>query len=127
MAINNISTAVRNAMCDAFVDAIDTGSTNPGGRILLYDAGFTNLIATLQFSAPAFGNSASGVATASAITDGTAVFTATATLLRVTDRDNTTVFEGTVGVSGADLNLSSNVITSGDTISCTAATITAAG
>ena len=31
MSINAIATAIRNSMCDAFVDAYDTGSTDAGG------------------------------------------------------------------------------------------------
>ena len=59
MAINNIQTALRNTLCDAFVDSIDDG---PGQGILtLHTAAFAALLATLLFTDPAFGVAAAGV------------------------------------------------------------------
>jgi hypothetical protein len=125
MAINNIATGVRNAMADAFVDAIDTGTTDTGGDIAIFTAAFGTLLAEPEFGNPAFGAAASGVATANAISDDpSAANTGTAAVLRLRDRDNATVAEGTVSTAGADLNLNTVSITSGDIVAITAATIT---
>jgi len=123
MAINNIATSVRNSMCDAFVDAIDGG----GGAGLweIHSAAFAAKLGTCTFSATAFGSAASGVATAAAITDdSSADATGTAAVMRVTTSTPATLYEGTVSTSGADLNLNTTSITSGDVISITSATIT---
>lgn len=125
MAINNIATTVRNAMCDAFVDAIDVGTTDASGDLQVRTSGGTTLLAELTFSATAFGAASSGAATANAITDdSSADASGTAAVMRIRNRDNTTVAEGTVGTSGADLNLNTVSITAGDRVSVTSATIT---
>lgn len=123
MAINNIATTVRNTMCDACVDAIDAGSG--AGTLKIHTAAFAALLATLTFSDPAFGAAAAGVATASPITDdSSADNTGTAAVLRVADSTPTTVFEGSVGTSGQDLNMNTVSFTAGDRVSVTSATIT---
>lgn len=125
MAINNIATGVRNSMCDALVDAIDAGTTDAAGDFQIYTAAFGTLLAELAFSNPAFGAAATGTATANSITDdSSANATGTAAVCRIRDRDNATVFEGTVGTTGADLNLNTTSITSGDTVSISSMTVT---
>ena len=70
------------------------------------------LLAELRWNATAFGAASSGVATANAITaDTSADNTGTATWFRALKSDGTTVvFDGSVGTSGADLNLNSTSI-----------------
>lgn len=81
------------------------------------------LLVTLTFGSTAFGASSSSggivTATANAITSGTAGNTGAAGYAVLLKSDGTTVV-GTcsVGVSGADLNLSTLAITSGATVSC---------
>jgi hypothetical protein len=66
------------------------------------------------------------VLTHSAITpDSSANATGTATWFRDVDSTGTCVMDGSVGTSGADLNLNSTSITSGVQVSCTSSTITA--
>lgn len=123
MAINNIATSIRNTICDAFVDALDAGAG--AGTLKGYTAAFAALLFTLTFSDPAFGSAAAGVATANAISDDTSAdATGTAAVLRLADSTPTTVAEGTISTSGADLNLNTTSITTGDRVSCSAATIT---
>lgn len=123
MAINNIATTERDTMCNALVDAIDAGGGN--GLIEIWTAAFGTKLATLTFSATAFGASSGGTATAASITDdSSADATGTAAVLRVTSSTPTTVFEGTVGTSGADLNLNTVSITALDTVSITSMTVT---
>lgn len=122
MAINAIADSVRNSMCDAFVDAIDGGGGS--GLWEVHSAAFAAELATMTFSYPAFGAAAAGVATASAITDDTNATAGTAAVMRVTTSTPTTLYQGTVGTSGADLNLNTLSIAGGDTVSITSATIT---
>lgn len=118
-----LTTTARNAACDAIVDLIEVGSTDANGDLVIRTAGDVE-VATLAFSNPAFGNSATGVATASAISDDTNATGGTAANFIFQDRDNTEVLEGSVGTSGEDLNLSSVSIGAGDTVSVTSFTVT---
>ena len=72
-----------------------------------------------------FGTDSNGVITISSVNNGTAVATGTATWFRITKSDNSTVImDGSVGTSGADMNLSSTGITVGQVVSITSGTIT---
>jgi len=122
MAITR-STASKNAAVNAVVDLIDVGTTNATGRLIIMTSGDVE-VATLNMSNPAFGASVAGVATASAITSDTSATGGTAALFKVVDRDETEVFRGTVGMVGADLNLSSLEIGAGDTVSVASFTYT---
>ena len=82
------------------------------------------LLATLPLSATAFGASSSATKTANAITSATAAATGTATFFRVYKSDGTTaVIDGSVGTSGADLNLNTTSIVTGATVSVSSWTI----
>lgn len=117
-----LPTATRNAMCNACVDLIDAGSG--AGTIKLYTS-VDALLVTLTFSDPAFGNAATGVATASAITNGTAGADGTAAKASLLDSDANVVISGlVVGAGSGDINLNSVSITTGDIISITSMTIT---
>lgn len=84
------------------------------------------LLGTLTLNATAFGAASGGVITANAITgDTTADATGTAGYFRIWKSDGTTaVLDGTVGTSGADLNLNSVAIQAGADIEITSLTIT---
>jgi hypothetical protein len=89
------------------------------------------LLSTLPFGTTAFAAStASGgtvTATANAITAGTAVTTGTAGFFGLLKSDGTTVVAtGSVGTSGADLNMDSTSISSGAVVSCSSFTISQA-
>lgn len=126
MAISAISTAARNAMADALVDQIDAGAG--AGLWEIWTAAFGTLLGTLTFTDPAFGDAASGTATAANIADdASADSDGTANRLRITTSLPATVYEGTVTATGGggDLELSTVSITSGDTLSISSATVTA--
>lgn len=121
-----ISNLSARAMCDAIVDKLDQGAG--AGKVRIYDGtqavdpdtaiGAQVLLAELTLSDPAFGAAADaapgGRATASAITqDSAANATGTASWFRAVDSDNTAILDGSVGTSGADLNLNSVAITTG--------------
>jgi len=86
------------------------------------------LLATLTFGSTAFGSSSASAgtvtATANAITSGTAAATGTAGYFALVTSGSAVVATGTVGTSGADLNLNSLSISSGATVSCSSFTIT---
>lgn len=127
-----ISTAARNAACDAIVDLIDVGS--PNGTITILtgaqpatvggaDAGV--VLGTLNFAATAFGAASSGVATAAAIASDTAAdASGTAGHFTVADANALAIADGTCGQGSGDMNFDNNVIVSGGIIACTAFTVT---
>ena len=129
----NISIAAANAAADAVVDLLDAGAG--AGKLRIYDGtkpagpgtaiSTQNLLAELTFSDPAFGAASSGVATASAITsDSSADLTGTASWFRALDSNNVAIFDGTVGTSGADLNLSTTSIVAAVQVAITSLTYT---
>jgi len=116
-----LETSARNAACDAIVDLIDAGA---GAGTLQFETSGDVEVATLTFSDPAFGNAASGTATASAITEDSNATGGTIAQASAYDSNAAKVIEFTCGTSGADINLSSLSITAGDTVSCSSLTIT---
>jgi hypothetical protein len=94
--------------------------------------GAQTLLVTLTFGSTAFATAvASGsagskivTATANAITAGTAVATGTAAWFRILTSGSAVCIDGSVGTSGADLNLSSTSISSGAVVSVSSFTIT---
>lgn len=123
-----ISVAARNAMLDAITTAI--GSS---GKVRIYSGTqpatggtATTLLAELPLSATAAAAASSGVLTLNAITnDSSADATGTATWFRILTSGNTAVIDGTVGTSGADLNLNTTSIVSGGPVAISSFTITA--
>lgn len=127
------STTTQNAMVDALTALANTGyiriydSTGTGQPANANTAVTTQvLLAELRFGSTAFGASSSGTATANAITsDTSANATGTATWFRVLKSDGTTVlWDGSVGTSGADLDLNTTSIVSGATVAITSMTFT---
>jgi hypothetical protein len=99
--------------------------------------GAQTLLSTLTFGSTAFvspavasGSAGSKIVTATANTitsDTSAAATGTAAWFRAFKSDGTTVvMDGSVGTSGADLNLNTLSIVTGATVSCTSFTITQA-
>lgn len=118
-----LPTATRNAACNAVVDLIDAGSA--AGKLKIYTASEATLLCTNTFGDPAFGNAATGVATANAITNGTAVATGTAAVGKITDSNDTDIITGLVVAAGSgDISLNSTSITTDDVISISSMSIT---
>ena len=119
-------TAIRDAMVNLVVDAIDAGTTDTTGDLVIMAAGDVE-VATLTWTAtPAFGASATGTATMNAINNDTNATGGTAVAFKFQDRDNVEVLRGVVGAtgSGEDLELSSTSIGATDTVSITSFTYT---
>lgn len=116
-----LSTAARNAAANAVVDLVDGGTG--AGKLVIMTSGDVE-VATLTFSDPAFGAASSGTATASAITSDTSATGGTAALFKVTDSDDVEIWRGTVGTSGADLNLNTVTIPAASTVAVSSLTYT---
>lgn len=81
--------------------------------------------ATLTFGETALGAAALGVATANAIANDTNAVGGTAGYVALLKSDATTVVAtGSVGTTGANMNLSNLTIAAGVTVSCTSLTLT---
>lgn len=94
-----------------------TADTSIGAQVLL---------ATPRCNSTAFGSASSGVATANAFTSDTdAAATGTATWFRVLKSDNSTVImDGSIGTSGADINLATVSIAQHATVTISSFTFT---
>lgn len=117
MALTHV-TAIRNSLADLVVDAIDVGTTDAAGDLIVQTSADAILCA-IALANPAFGAASSGTATASTLPrEGTATGAGTAAKFRVRNRDNSEVFQGTVTVSGGggDMELSSTSIAVNDVV-----------
>lgn len=132
MALNpKISNAGANAEADAICALANTGylriydGTQPATADTAIAAQV--LLAELRFGATAFAAAVAGVATANTITSAlAAAATGTASWFRVLKSDGTSVlFDGSVGTSGANLNLNSTAIQINAQVDVTAFTFTA--
>lgn len=124
MALNpKVSNAGANAAADALLALLNNGYLRLYSGTQPTDAdtaiGAQVLLAELRFGATAFAGAAAGVAAANALTaDSSADASGTATWFRALKSDGTTVvFDGSVGTSGANLNLNSVAISSGAAVS----------
>jgi len=129
MALSYSST-IRNAMMDSITTAISTS-----GKLRIYSGsvpanvgtslGAQVLLADLPLSSAFAAAASGGVLTANAITsDSSADATGTASFFRLTTSGGTAVTQGTVGTSGADLNLTTTAISAGATVSVSSFEIT---
>jgi hypothetical protein len=85
------------------------------------------IVAALAFpSTNAFATAAASAITANTITSDSSAAGGTAAWFSLTKSTGTRVVDGSVGASGADLNLNSVTITTGSTVSISAFTITSA-
>ncbi len=120
----SVTVATKNAQLNAY------GANFNSGLLKIYagtvpadaDAALTSqtLLGTQTMGATAFAAAAAGSMSANPITQGNAVATGTASFYRAYKGDGTTVIEqGTVGTSGADLNLNTTSIVNGGPIQIT--------
>ena len=126
MATLQHPTLVRNTIADTVVDLIDAGGS--AGTLNFYTSNGGTLLATLTFSATAFGAASSGVATAAAITEDANTAAGTVAWFEVHDSSGNTIFEGDVtddDTGTGSILLSSTTLGTGDTLSVTSLTYTA--
>lgn len=83
------------------------------------------LLATVTLASPAFGSASNGVITANTISNVTISTSGTASWFRLFKSDGVTVImDGSIGISGCDLNLNAVVLSAGATLSTTSFTFT---
>lgn len=127
------SAAARTAALAAMVALVDAGAA--AGTIKIYTgaqpanaaaAATGTLLATFTCADPAFDSITGGVATldTSPVLTTTAVADGTAGYARVADSDGVTTFDGSVGTSGADYIINTTSISTGQTITLSAGTLT---
>ena len=112
-----LTTAARNAACNAIVDLVDAGTGD--STLVFYASNGSTEVATLTFAATAFGASGAvnpGEAVAAAITPDSSATGGTTTIAKFLDGDGTEVLRCAVSTSGSDINLSNNVIAAGETV-----------
>lgn len=128
-----LSTTARNAMCDALVDLLDAGTgagtiqIRSGTRPANPNTAATGtLLATVTLIDPAFGGSATGVATLADPAAVTAAASGTATWFRALDSNSNAVMDGRVTATGGggDLELATTSLTSGLSVDITGGTVT---
>jgi hypothetical protein len=125
-----LSNVGANAAADAMAALCNNGFLRIYSGTQATDAdtaiGAQVLLAELRFAATAFGAANLGVATANPINDDTSANnTGTATWFRLRNgADTQTVADGSVGTSGADLNLNTTSIVAAAAVSVTSFTIT---
>lgn len=119
--------SVRTSMGDAAVDAIDAGTTDTTGDLIFMATGDSTCARLAWSATPAFGATTSGVATMNAINNDTSALGGTVSLFKFQNRNNVEVMRGTVTQtgSGGDIELSSVVLSPGDTVSISSLTYTA--
>jgi len=104
---------------------VDQGSG--AGKIRIKSGGGT-VIAEIVFDDPAFGNAASGVATANGTLDGAGVAAAgagtVATSFDVTDSDNNVIWSGAVGNGSGEIDLNNTTIADGQAVNLSSFTHT---
>lgn len=124
-----ISTAARNAACDAIVDLVDAG-TPPGYLQIRTGSAPANpaaantgtLLVTITLANPAFGSAATGVATLAGVSPATAVADGTAEHFRLFNNADTCILQGTCGTSG-ELVIDDAAIVDGGTVTVSSLTI----
>ena len=123
-----LSTAARNAACDAIVDLLDATGTGTESGLVIATASSASDLCVIGLGATAFGGAATGVATATTLpATGTASTGGTAARFRLRDKAaDATVMQGNVGTTGTSftMSLTNLTIAASDQIQLTAMTVT---
>jgi len=116
----SISTQARNDAGDAIVDLIDAGTINPNGYMEIRTgtkpaspqvAATGTLLATLNFSNPAWGTFSNGTAYANAISNDTSAdASGTATWFRFYNLDGGAVLDGSITVTGGGGDIEFDIV-----------------
>lgn len=116
-----LDVSAQNAALTAINTLIGTG-----GDLQLTAAGdtaFASPLITINLGNPAFGTASAGSMTITGSPSGAATGAGTAGLFRLRTTADVEVLRGTVGTSGADMNMSNNIFGIGSTITVTGFTL----
>ena len=120
------ATTLRNAQLDAITTAVGSA-----GKLQIYDGTrpatggtATTKLAEFTLGSPFAAAASGGSLSPTLPANTTGLAAGTATWFRITTSGGTFVIDGSVGTSGADLNLNTVTISVGVTVSVTAFTIT---
>lgn len=122
------TTAVRTAMMQAIID-----QAGASAKLALYDGTrpATGAAVTTQQKLAEFtlgsviGTAATATLTLGAVSNVNGLITGTPTWFRLTKSDGTAIWDGSVGASGSDMNMTPLAITSGQPVGISGATLTA--
>lgn len=115
--------AVKDTRMSAVLTAVDAQSSN--GYMEICTAGYSTVLVTIPFSKPSFSEASQALTLLGTPKSGTASATGTAAAARIKDGSGNVIVNSlTVGTSGADINLTSTSITSGQTVTISSGTIT---
>lgn len=120
-----LTTAARNAACNAIVDLLDIGAG--ANATISWQTAADLEVAVSAMAGTAFGAASVGVATAAAIAQAVVAGSANPSTIAKAlfkDQDGAEVFRCAVGLSGSDINGSSVSVNDDDTIDVTSLTFT---
>jgi hypothetical protein len=122
MAVN-YDTATKSARMAATILQIDANASP--AFLEIATAAYASVLVTITLADPSFTESGGVITMAGAPKSGVAGASGTAAVARIKDGGNTTKVNNlTVGTAGNDVNLNSTTISSGQTVTLTAGTIT---
>ena len=113
MAID-YATATKNSMSNHIDDLVNAGTGSYGKLVFLTSSGET--VATLPMAVPAFADSVQGTIVANTISPDLSAAGGLIARFVIQDKDGTAVLNGSVGISGADINLERIDIPVGSTV-----------
>jgi hypothetical protein len=122
LAVNYIA-SLKTTRMNAVVAAIDANASP--ATLEIGTAGFAAVMVSIVLGDPSFSVAGDVMTMLGVPKSGAASATGTAASARIKDGGGTNIVTGlTVGTSGMDLNLNSNSITSGQTVTISSGTIT---
>lgn len=117
------SNTVKDSRMTQVLNAIDGGVA--AGYIEICNAGYANVLATITLADPCGSVASQALTFTMPRSDTSADFTGTAAIARIKDSAGNICVSGlTVSTSGADINLTSLLITAGDTVTINSGVIT---
>jgi hypothetical protein len=128
----NYHLTLKNTRMTAVITALDTPSGS--AKLVIWDASYVHALVTITLNKPSFANASAILTMQGTPLSGVAGATFTAALAQILDGTQSITTGGpnywiqglTVGTSATDIILNSTSITSGQTVTITSATITAA-
>lgn len=109
-----LDVSAQNAAINAIVALI--GASGDIQLTTLADTGFATPLVTINLASTPFSAASGGSASITGTPSANATLAGTAGLFRVRDSSDVELFRGTVGISGADMNLPNNIFGVGTTV-----------